>query len=802
MYILKMKNVGKLGVAALIFISGFTAGAAEPDGYYSSCENKGGKDLLSALCTKIGPHTNVGYDGLWDVYKTSDVRTDGTLWDMYSTKRWSTNFKKCGNYSAVGDCVNREHSMPQSWFNEGSPMKADAFHVYPTDGKVNGQRSNYPYGECANGTTLPASGGVKALGRLGTSTSPGYSGRVFEPDDEYKGDFARTYFYMAACYNTRIGSWNSDMLAGNSYPVYKQWAVDVLLKWHRQDPVSDKERRRNDAVYARQHNRNPFIDHPEMAEYIWGDRKNDRWTLAGSTDPVLTLPVSGSTVDLGTTVAGVTRTASVAVAGSNLAADVTLSVSGSGFAVSPATISKSAANSSDGAVATVTFTPAAEGNYSAVLTIASGSLKSTVSLRGSAISTMPVYQPSAIGPESFTARWSYIGDADAAGCYSLDVKCGGTSVAGYPRDVNASAEAYTVEGLEPETQYVYTVSSAHLVSEPVTVSTTAPIPAVTFLYDADPVLYAMQGEPSEAAELLVEIEYITSPVSVSVNAPFQISTDKSSWSTALTLDPEEDRMYLRVLSDTPGNFSTTITARAGDYFNDDAEFEAVVAAPGSGFLEDFENVGTHDDTYGNHSYDGKVRWDFADAGIWPSDPSHGGQNAVRMGKTATSSITMAEDHPYGLGTVTMWAKRYNNDAEAQFELEYSTDGGKTWTSAGTGNVTSTSYQQLTFTVKAAGNARLRIRQTSGARFNLDDIEATTYASGISDAVADYHTWDAYARDGHIVIESMRRTIVSVYALDGTVVYRAEVGVGTTEIEAPAALYIVSVDDYARRVLVK
>lgn len=151
-------------------------------------------------------------------------------------------------------------------------MMSDAFHIYPTDGKVNGQRSNYPYGECANGTFLPSNGSVRPLGKLGASTFPGYSGTVFEPDDQYKGDFARSYFYMAARYNSRISTWHKDMMAGNNYPCFSTWALNLLLKWHRQDPVSDKETARNDAVYGHQHNRNPFIDHPELVEFIWGDK--------------------------------------------------------------------------------------------------------------------------------------------------------------------------------------------------------------------------------------------------------------------------------------------------------------------------------------------------------------------------------------------------------------------------------------------------------------------------------------------------------------------------------------------------
>ena len=211
-----------LSVAAIVALNSTQmALAVAPSGYYSKCEGKTGQALLTALYETISSHTTVSYDGLWNVFKTSDVYPeDGRVWDMYSTKHWVVGAEHCGNYSVVGDCINREHSFPKSWFNDASPMYSDAFHLYPTDGKVNGQRSNYPYGECANGTTLASSGGVNALGKLGKSTFSGYSGTVFEPVDEYKGDFARSYFYMAACYNNKIGGWNSDMLAKNSYPCF------------------------------------------------------------------------------------------------------------------------------------------------------------------------------------------------------------------------------------------------------------------------------------------------------------------------------------------------------------------------------------------------------------------------------------------------------------------------------------------------------------------------------------------------------------------------------------------------------
>lgn len=299
-------------VALLICLFSGLAYAQEPSGYYKKAEGKSQKELLKQLCEIVGPHKNVGYNGLWNVYKDSDIRP-GTnyYWDMYSTSKFREGQQKCGNYSHVGDCVNREHSFPKSWFKEGQPMVSDAFHIYPTDGKVNGQRSNFPYGECANGTTLPSCNGVDALGKLGKSTFPGYSGTVFEPVDEYKGDFARSYFYMAACYNDKIASWSSPMLAGNSYPCYTTWAVNLLLKWNEQDPVSQKEIDRNNAVYKHQNNRNPFIDHPELAEYIWGDKQNIGWTPGGVVDPKITSPYNGSTVDFGVTAVNTTLTYTV-----------------------------------------------------------------------------------------------------------------------------------------------------------------------------------------------------------------------------------------------------------------------------------------------------------------------------------------------------------------------------------------------------------------------------------------------------------------------------------------------------------
>lgn len=151
-----MKTFKLFILTALAVTSAGSATGAEPSGYYDSCKGKSGAALLTALCNKISSHTTVSYNGLWDLYRSSDVDDNGKIWDMYSTKRWNAG-EKCGSYSKVGDCYNREHSLPKSWFDDASPMYSEAYHIYPTDGKVNGQRGNYPFGECENGTTLSSS---------------------------------------------------------------------------------------------------------------------------------------------------------------------------------------------------------------------------------------------------------------------------------------------------------------------------------------------------------------------------------------------------------------------------------------------------------------------------------------------------------------------------------------------------------------------------------------------------------------------------------------------------------------------
>ena len=242
-----------------------------PNGYYDSASGQIGSTLQQTLHDIIDDHTVVSYSSLWTHYQTTDDKPNGKVWDMYSdipdgTPPYEFTFveDQCGNYSGEGSCYNREHSWPKSWFNDDPPMNTDIFHVVPSDGYVNGQRGNYPYGEVDNPTWTSLNGSKR-----GPNTYPGYSGTVFEPIDAYKGDFARIYFYMSTRYLNEDTGWpGSPMVDGAQL---EPWALEMMMEWHEADPVSQKEIDRNNDIYNIQNNRNPFVDHPVYVDLIWGD---------------------------------------------------------------------------------------------------------------------------------------------------------------------------------------------------------------------------------------------------------------------------------------------------------------------------------------------------------------------------------------------------------------------------------------------------------------------------------------------------------------------------------------------------
>lgn len=310
-----MKRTHLLLTLVTLLVAG-TASAQGPNNsgtYYQDANGKKGAELKTALCGIIkANHVSLDYGSLWGHYETTDKRSDGKVWDMYSNKSnftyGSTDQDSGSGGSTEGDKFNREHSFPNSWFGgiKNSIMYSDLFHLYPTDKLVNNKRSNHPFGE-TNGSWKSNDDFCK----LGSCTYTGYSGTVFEPNDIYKGDFARTYFYMVTRYEDEIPSWYTDYgvnsgkgeetskavkatLDGNKYPGFQEWQLNMLLEWATNDPVDkpiEKETPRNNAVYGIQGNRNPFIDYPGLEQYIWGTLKEVAFSYDNYQQPAAVMTV-------------------------------------------------------------------------------------------------------------------------------------------------------------------------------------------------------------------------------------------------------------------------------------------------------------------------------------------------------------------------------------------------------------------------------------------------------------------------------------------------------------------------------
>ena len=530
-----MKKITRyLLLLAVLTVAVQTALAAEPNNYYKSAYGMHDEQLMAALRNIIYEHKQLSYNALWDAFKTTDTDAQGYIIDMYSNCQYRPD-EHGGNAQNVGDGFNREHSFPKSWFDDGYPMYTDLFHLYPTDIKVNNQRSNYPFGECANGTYLTYKQ-WRGTGKLGKSTFSGYLGTVFEPDDEYKGDFARTYFYMVTCYKNELPRWPGSAqldYSTNRYKAFSTWSINLLVKWARLDPVSEKETKRNDAVFGIQGNRNPFIDHPELFEYIWGDKQGEAWNGGADPIPTITSPVNGSTIQMGNTNIGTELPYTITFQGKNLKNGFSLTMDDyTNFYVSADSFSADDVN--NGTTFTVTFMALEEGEF-----------ENNITLRSDEVST------------TFTVK------------------------------------AKAIDGDIP-----------------------------------DPVL-------------------------------------------------------------------------------------------GDSIMEDWEGCqtgGYWTDIVAGHTW----KWDFANAGIFSDNLGHG-QLSCRLGKTSSSSITMREDVSGGIGVVVIWAGSYGSDAEATLNVDYSTDQGNTWTTAGTITTSPGTLDRYLVNVGVDDPVRFRIMQTAGTRVNIDDI---------------------------------------------------------------------------------
>ena len=308
----------------LVFIAVCYASANIPAGYYNKAEGKTNAELKTAMHEIIRSHTRIEYGsgGTWQVFRESDVRADGSIWDMYSNV--VRYFPETGSHPEM----HIEHSVPKSWWGEESTFVYDAsfdlHHLVPSDASANMSKSNRILGVVDESIDKPTLD--NGVSKSGKAMIDGVVHSVFEPHDDYKGDFARMYMYVVTCYQDY--TWQSNglnMFNNEPYPTLNNYGRELLMTWHRQDPVSAKEINRNEAVYEAQDNRNPFIDFPLLAEYLWGDSIDCAFVLQTVETPYLVTPVSGEKIDMGTLMTGASATYNLAIEGKNLTSDLSLS---------------------------------------------------------------------------------------------------------------------------------------------------------------------------------------------------------------------------------------------------------------------------------------------------------------------------------------------------------------------------------------------------------------------------------------------------------------------------------------------
>ena len=274
-------SCGKAAFALLasLMLSPLAAQAAtyNPQTYYASLEGKCGRALMDAIKSLCADHEVISYgNSTWAAFKSTDIKTvDGVdyWWDMYSSELVNANSGHGG--------LNIEHSVANSWWGK---TKNDAYkdivHLNPSNSTANSRKSNYPLSEISEVTW---DNGVTFVGSPKTGQGGGAS-YVYEPCDEYKGDFARVFMYMFCTYSDI--SWKTSgtnwMYDTSTDLIFKPWAQELLLRWSKNDPVSAKETYRNTGIMKEQGNRNPFIDYPELAEHIWGSKNTTPFSLSGS----------------------------------------------------------------------------------------------------------------------------------------------------------------------------------------------------------------------------------------------------------------------------------------------------------------------------------------------------------------------------------------------------------------------------------------------------------------------------------------------------------------------------------------
>ncbi len=729
---------GLLLVLLLLACLNFSAQTSiEP--YYRKAEGLSGTRLKAALHDIIQPLCVLGYGGgpgkTWSGFFETDRMEDLQVRDRYSnTVRYLNEDLKAVNE------MNIEHIWANSWWGhvQNNAYK-DLFNLYPSDASANGRKSNNPIG-IVDGT-VSFNNGVTKVGRSSSYRTDSLI-TAWEPADCWKGDFARTYFYMATAYSHMTSLWTTTegllTVDPNSPLLIRPWVYQLMLDWAEQDPLDAIERERNEAIYAIQGNRNPFVDYPELCHYIWGSLADCQFYCSEEHGAEIFVPTASEEIDFGLQPLSRTFSAKVQVRGRGLSQGLSLSTDHpTTFSLSTASLTEQEVRS--GTDVQICTDVNEEGTYRTTLTLQGSGYIQQVPLCITFVNGIPAYPASdvvcSVSSRRFNANWMNYAPGMT---YTLRV---------YTRNADGMEQTfgtytttdttYQIKSPQANTTYYYRVSAEEdgktIGSNEVTVT----MPNVTPVFSvstSEVSLTATQGKPSPSVPVTITALAVPkNEATVSATAPFEVSADGTDWAQELRLQGQDMNFFIRFAG----------TAEEGEYAG-----EAIVSCPemedriislscnvdrNKAFFEDFEH-GSKGSYATAETKCSAATWEMSNALI-AGDANALGQKCVRMkgattdknGVTTPGRLTMLSDKENGCDSLWFSAGSYGTDSGVSMTVSYSTDQGKTWTKLAS-SISLSRMKRYGYKVNCNGTIRLRFEndKTGNKRINIDNIQMSDW----------------------------------------------------------------------------
>lgn len=709
------------------------------DQYYRKAEGLRGTQLKAALHDLIQPDLVLAYGGgvgkTWSGFWLTDQMDDLQVRDRYSNvvRRFNPDMSAVSN-------MNIEHIWANSWWGHlKNNAYQDLFNLYPADATANGRKSNNPIGIVDGAVAFD--NGVTKVGKS-TSYRADSLITVWEPADEWKGDFARTYFYMATCYSHMTSLWTTSegllTVDPNSPLLMRPWVYNLMLEWAEADPLDEIEQQRNEAICEIQGNRNPFVDYPELCYYIWGNKTDEQFYCSEEHGAEIFVPAASEEIDFGLQPLSRPFSAKVQVRGRGLGEGATLSVDDECFALDETTLS--ADEITEGKDVGIAVTPSAEGIYTTMLLLEGSGYMQQTSLKVSFVDGIPAYPATdivcAVSSRRFNANWM---NYEPGATYTLNV---------YTKDAAGNAKpfgtymttdtTYLVKNVLANTTYFYRVSIIEDGEEVVgsnEVMVEMPEVAPVFSVSTDDIAFvATPGKPSAPMQVSVTAMAVPKYVmEVSTSKPFELSDDGETWSQQLTLTGTSPSFFVRF---------------AGAFEEGDYAGEVIVSTEGmddkiisvscnvdetKSFFEDFE-TGSKGAYAAAEVTCSAATWEMSNALI-AGDDNAIDKKCVRMKGyvksggviTTPAYIMMTTDKVNGCDSLWFCAGSYGNDTGVKMTVSYSIDGGQTWVKVVSG-LSVGAMKRYGYKINLDGDIRLKFENdnTGNKRVNIDNVQMSDW----------------------------------------------------------------------------